>query len=134
MEINDTINKYAKEMDEDGKITALNLLDCQMRLPAVKHKWASRLISHKVELSKIKLLIIRAKDVIIENNIKDAKVAMSRPSLERKAETHETVIKLRNRVKDEEFTIMYLDKVEQIFKSMTFDIRNLIEIMKLEQL
>ena len=121
-------------MDEDAKITMLNRRDCQMRLPVIKHKWGSRLVNHKVELSKIKMLITRAKEVIIENNIKDAKVAMSRPSLERKAETHETVIKLRNRIIDEEFTIMYLDKVEQIFKGMTFDIKNLVEIMKLEQL
>tara|TARA_R110000824_G_scaffold8429_13_gene38260 strand:+ start:3978 stop:4382 length:405 start_codon:yes stop_codon:yes gene_type:complete len=134
MEINDSIDKYAKEMEEDGRITVLNLRDCQMRLPAVKHKWASRLVNHKVELSKTKLLIIRAKEVIIENKLKDNKVTMSRPSLERSAETHETVIKLRNKVRDEEFTIMYLDKVEQIFKSMTYDIKNLVEIMKLEQL
>ena len=130
----ETIDKYRKELEEDTQINMLNLRDSQMRLPGIKHKWASRLINHKMDLSKNKNLIIKAKETIIETQLKNSKITMSRPALEKNAEGHDTVIRLKNNVKDEEFVIMYLEKVEQILKSMTFDIKNLVEILKLEQL
>lgn len=128
------IDKYSKEVEFDTKIDSLNVRDVQMHLPGIKHKWVSRWVNHKEELAKTKSLIIKAKETIIEKQMSDAKVKMSRPTLEIFAERHEIVIRLKERVKEEEFVIMYLDKVEQIFKSMTFDIKNLTEIMKLEQL
>ena len=128
------IDKYAKELEEDTLINMLNLRDSQMRLPGMKHKWTARLINHKMELSKTNSLIIKAKDVIIEKQITNNKIKMSRPSLEKAADTHVTVIRLREKIKEEEFIIMYLEKVEQILRSMTFDIKNLTEILKLEQL
>ena len=130
----ETIDKYKKELDEDCKINMLNLRDAQMRLPAVKHKWTSRLINHKIEQDKIKKLIDEAKSTIIERQLADATVAMSRPSLEKQAENHATVIRLKEKAKEEGFVIMYLEKVEQILRGVTFDIKNLVEIMKLEQL
>ncbi len=128
------IDKYTKELEEDTKLTMLNLRDAQMRLPAIKHKWAARLINHKMEINKLKSLIIKAKNAIIEKQINNSKIKLSRPSLEKNAETNDTVIRLKAKVKDEEYIIMYLDKVEQILRSMTFDIKNLTEILKLEQL
>lgn len=127
------LDKYTKELEEDTKINMLNLRDAQMRLPAIKHKWVARLINHRMEISKTKSLIIKAKDAIIEKQINN-KIKLSRPALEKNAESHDTVIRLKKRIKEEEFVVMYLDKVEQIFKSMTFDIKNLTEILKLEQL
>ena len=127
------LDKYTKELEEDTKINMLNLRDAQMRLPGIKHRWASRLINHKMEISKTKSLIIKAKDAIIDKQM-DGKITMSRPSLEKKAESNDIVIRLRKKVKQEEFIVMYLEKVEQILRSMTFDIKNITEILKLEQL
>ena len=128
------IDKYTKELENDTELNMLNLRDVQMRLPALKHKWVARLINHKIELNKAKSLIIKAKETIIEKQLSTCKITMSRSSLEKNAEKHDTVIRLKTKVKEEEFTIMYLEKVEQIFKSMTFDVKNLTEILKLEQL
>lgn len=128
------IDKYGKELEEDIKIDMLNLRDAQMRLPAIKHKWASRLINHKIELNETEELIIRAKQTIIEKQLTDVKVKLSRPTLEKNAENHDTVKRLKNRVKELEFIVMYLDKIERILQSTTYDIKNLTEILKLEQL
>jgi len=130
----ETIDKYKVELEQDTKIDVLNLRDCQMRLPAIKHKWASRLINHKIELEKTKSLIGKAKDAIINKQLSDPKVKVSRPSLEKSADNNDVVIRLKESVNEQEFVVMYLDKVEQILKSMTFDIKNVTEIMKLEQL
>jgi hypothetical protein len=128
------LDKYAKELEEDTEINRMILCDVQMKLPAIKHKWVARLINHKVEVDEVKSLIIQAKETIIEKQLSNTKVKMSRPSLEKNAESHETVIKLRNRVREVGFVIMYLEKVEKILSNMSFDIKNLTEIMKQELL
>lgn len=132
--IMEIIDKYEKELIEDTKLNVLNLCDVQMKLPSIKHKWASRLINHKIDVDKTKSLICKAKERLIEEQLADSAVKSSRPALEKKVENHEVIIRLRNTIKEHEYAIMYLDKVEQIFKSMTYDIKNLTEIMKLEQL
>ena len=128
------LDKYKEELDQDTNINMLNLRDSQLRLPNIKHKWAARLINHKVELDKTESLIVKAKEAIIEKQMNNAQVKLSRPSLEKSAEEHDTVIRLKARVKEEEFIIMYLEKVEKILSSITYDIRNLTDILKLEQL
>ena len=128
------LDKYTKELEEDTEINQMILRDVQMKLPAIKHKWVARLINHKVEASETKSLIIKAKETIIEKQLSNTKVKMSRPSLEKNAESHETVIKLRNRIREIEFVIMYLEKVEKILSNMSSDIKNLTEIMKQELL
>ena len=130
----ETIDKYRKELEEETKIDALNLRDVQMKLPAIKHKWVARLIQHKIELKKTKDIIIKAKETIVEQQLQNAKVKLSKPTLLSNAENNETVLKLKARVIEEEFVVMYLEKVEKVLSQITFDIKNLTEIMKLEQL
>jgi len=130
----ETIDKYGKELEEDTKINMMNLRDAQMQLPGIKHKWVSRLINHKMELAKTKSLIIKAKETFISEQLNDPKVKMSRPALEKRAEGADIVKRLKSKVRDEEFIIMYLEKVEHILRNMSFDIKNLTEILKLEQL
>jgi hypothetical protein len=53
----DLLDKYSEEIREDVKIDQLNILDKQLMLPAIKHKWVSRLIEqkrHKVQLERKK--------------------------------------------------------------------------------
>lgn len=128
------LDKYKKELDEDIKINVVNIRDLQMSLPGIKHKWATRLINHKIEINKINSLVIKAKNVIIENQTKNPNVTLSKPSLEQYAEKHETIIRLKTKIEDEEFIVMYLEKVERILNSVTYDIKNLVDILKLEQL
>ena len=38
------LEEFKKELQEDTKIDQINLLEKQMMLPAIKHKWVARLI------------------------------------------------------------------------------------------
>ena len=48
-----TIDEYIEQIEEDVKISELNVKDRQMMLPALKHKYAGLLIRAKVDLSKM---------------------------------------------------------------------------------
>jgi len=96
----DIIEKYEAEIKEDAHVDELNVKDVAMRLPAIKHKWVSRLIYHKRQVSKLSNEL----DNIVDLSIR---------------EYHRSIVD-------------YLEHVESIFRYMTNDIKNVIEIMKLE--
>ena len=129
----DIINKYNIELIEDTKIDELNLKDVQMKLPAIKHKWVSRLILHKEEYNKLKHLQRAAKEKVINELKQNQNIILSLPVLEKRAEENDVIRKIKNQLEDQELIILYLDKIETVLRSMSFDIKNIIDIMKLEE-
>ena len=49
----DLFEEFKKEILEDTKIDEINLLQKQLMLPAIKHKWVARLIQQKRERNKM---------------------------------------------------------------------------------
>ena len=105
-----------------------------MMLPGKKHKWVARLIQHKDELNKLKKLQKKLKDKTIERLKNESNVTLTIPTLEKKAENTDLLKGIAQKIKNQQLIIEYLEKVEQVFRSMTWDIKNVIEIMKLEEL
>jgi hypothetical protein len=121
-----------EEMVQDTSVDNFNLLDIQMKLPAIKHKWVGRLMRHKYvvkELRKEKELLIRD---LTTKLISDSPVKIAEPIAEKKVSKVDSVLKIDAKIKETYLIIEYLEKVEKIFSSMTFDIKNVTEIMKLE--
>ena len=128
------LEKYINELEEDTKLNELNLHDKQLMLPGIKHKWVARLILHKVEIKKLRALLDKARDTIVQKKLKDQTVAMSRVSIEKMVDKHDVIVKIKSKIEDEKLMVLYLEKVETILRSMTYDIKNLTDIMKLESL
>ena len=127
------LDKYIKELENDTKIDQLNLKETQMILPGLKHKWVGRLINHKNEVNKLQHAYKQAKDSIVENMSKNQTVGMSKVTLERTADSNEIVQKILQKIEEEQLIVLYLEKVEVVLRSMTYDVKNLIDIMKLEE-
>ena len=128
------LEQYIDELSKDVEIDEFTLKECQMKLPAIKHKWVGRLVRHKKDLHRsfaerrelVKTVVAKIKD--------SQEYAMTTPAAEKLAAKHEPVQKLDDKIKDLELVIEFLDKCEKIFHSMSFDIKNLVEIIKMETL
>jgi len=57
---------------------------------------------------------------------------MSVPVAKQKVQTLEEVIDLNDEIEDMKLSLEFCEKAERILNSMTFDIKNLTEIIKLE--
>ena len=127
-----TLDKYMEEMVQDTSVDNFNLLDIQMKLPAIKHKWVGRLMRHKYEVKELR----RQKELLIRDLtvklINESPVKLAQPIAEKKVSKVDSVLKIDSKIKEIYLVIEYLEKVEKIFSSMTFDIKNVTEIMKLE--
>jgi len=124
--------KYIEELDADTSINEFNIRDVQMKLPAIKHKWAGRLIRSKIELAGLE----KKKNIIIDDAVRQliekSPVKLSVPLARNRVIDLDSVKTINDEINNLELIIEFLGKMERILNSMTFDIKNLTEIMKLE--
>ena len=126
------LEKYIKEMGIDVELDEFVLKDVQLKLPAIKHKWVGRLVRHKGELESF----INSRDnmlkQIAQEIIETATYQVTLPNALKAAEKHTSIKNIDNQIKEQKLIIEFLEKGEKIFSSMSFDIKNITEIMKLE--
>jgi hypothetical protein len=127
-----TLDKYISELAGDTTLDEFTLKDVQMKLPAIKHKWAGRLIRSKIDLNYLRKKRNKTLNDMATRLITESPVKISRPLAKQKVEEHEAIIEIDECINEQKAVIEFLEKAERILNSMTFDIKNLTEIMKLE--
>lgn len=119
---------YQKEIAEDIKVDELSLKDKTMLVPTIKHKWVGRLMMHKVQLKKLN--DIKKKEIKRLTN--NSPIPLSKSTLDQAINGDESIIKIQNSIERLEVIIEYLEKVEKLTSSLTWDCKNLIDLQKLE--
>ena len=105
-----------------------------MKLPALKHKWVGRLMRHKSQIGSM----YRRKEELAREATKKMKDSsmynMSDAGLAKLIEKQQPIIDINQEIASVNIIVEFLEKSEKIFHSLSFDIKNLVEIMKLETL
>ena len=128
------IERYREEINKDLVINDFNIKDVQLKLPSRKHYWAARLIDAKINLHRLIKRKKLLKETIVKRIVSEAPVRLTQQTAEIAAESSDELQNITIEIKDYEFVIEYLEKVEKIMSGMGFDIKNIIEIQKMEQL
>lgn len=128
----DTLNRYLEEAGKDTSLDVFTVRDVQSRLPAIKHKWVGRLIRAKRKLNELYDERDSIKHNLMDRAKDEAAYKVSDVALEKSINKTKAVCSINTEIKDCRLLIDFLEKTEKIFSSMTFDIKNLSEIMKLE--
>jgi hypothetical protein len=126
------LDEYMEEMEADTKLDVFTAQTVQSKLPAIKHKWVGRLIRHKQTVIELEASLKTKKSTLLKQVKDEAPYKVSSPVAAKAIEDQPSVIDIRNKIAEQKLIISFLEKVERIFSSMTFDIKNLTEIMKLE--
>ena len=128
------LKRYIEEVGQDLVLDDFNVKQQQLRLPSRKHFWVARLIETKVERNN---LINKKKDLkktITKGVIETSPVKISQSSAESAAERHESIQDMTAKIANLNVVIEYLEKVEKIMSQMGYEIKNIVEIQKMEQL
>tara|TARA_R110001592_G_scaffold311884_1_gene586904 strand:- start:1002 stop:1376 length:375 start_codon:yes stop_codon:yes gene_type:complete len=123
-------------MDEIGKdlvLNDLNLKEQQQRLPARKHFWVGRLVEAKIKRNDLITEKRKLKKDLVKKVIEDSPVRINLTSAETAAERYESVVKLNKSIQEQDTIIEYLEKVEKILSNMHWEIKNVIDMNKMEQ-
>lgn len=126
------LEEYIKELETDLKIDELYLKDYTLRLPGIKHKWAGRCIRHKLELVDLKSKKEKLKKALKEKVLENSAVKPSIPVLEKMVESSEEVKEFDKKIHELDLIVELLEKSEKTLSSASYDLKNLIDIIKLE--
>ena len=128
------LDQYIDEIEKDLQINEFNLKDSSMKTPARKHYWVSKLIRHKKNLLLLRKQRDNIKREVTEKLIEESPVKITLPVAEKASYKHEKMKEISEKINEEELIIEFLEKTEKTFSAVGFDIKNIIEIMKMEQL
>jgi len=126
------LEDYIKELENDLKIDELILKDYQLKLPGIKHKWAGRCVRHKLELNELRKRRESLKRELVEKLQEQSPVKLTLPVAERAIEKHSEFIDIDSKIKQLELVIELLEKSEKTLSSASYDLKNIIDIIKLE--
>ena len=79
----DLLDQYIKELGEDTALDEFNVRDVQMKLPAIQHKWAGRLMRAKSDNSKLERKKKKVIKDLTQKLVKDSPVKLSLPIAEK---------------------------------------------------
>jgi hypothetical protein len=128
------LKRYKEEIGNDLIINDFNIKDVQLKLPSRKHFWVARLIDAKIEhgrlLKKRKLL----KTALVKKIMQESPVKLTVTTAESAADSTDEIQTINDSIKEYDYIIEYLEKVEKIMSSMHWEIKNIVELNRLEQL
>ena len=128
------LERYINEIEEDLKIDQFNIKEASLKSPGRKHFWVSRLINHKRNLQSLENKKLDLKKQIMDQIHDQSPVKLSTYTVYKTSDDSGMIREIQVKINEEKLIIEFLEKTEKIFSSLTYDIKNIIEIMKLEQL
>ena len=132
MNIDEIIEQYTIEACIDTNIDRLNVTDVQEKLVNNKHKWSARLINHKINVNNYR----NQRTTLLEEKIEEYQ--STQPVMVNKSIAEKAVIKNKSiRDIDDKINkeLLIIQHIENVYKNVSFatnDIKNLVELMKLE--
>ena len=124
--------KYKEAIEKDLKIDQFNIHNKANDIPSLKHYWVAKLIEAKIE---IKQLEKKKKDLIKKvNESADVGLKLSTASMNNVIAKSPVIAEINEQIEELELIIEYLEKAEKIFNSTTYDLKNAIELMKMESM
>jgi len=132
--VDDRLKKYIEEVGQDLVLDDFNVKDQQLRLPSRKHYWVARLIEAKIERNNLFKKKKKLKKEIVKQVIRDSPVKITNSTAEAAAENHNSLAEINEKISNLGNIIEYLEKVEKIMSQMGYEIKNIVEIMRMEQL
>jgi hypothetical protein len=127
-----SLANYIEELKQDCIVDEMNLKESSLLLPAKKAKWVSRLILEKNNLNRLEKEKKKQLNAIIEKIKQEAVASISAPVLKNLAEKHESILEIDEKMEESKNLIDFLERIEKVMSSMSFDIGNIIKIVQLE--
>lgn len=128
----DVYNQYIEELKTDTAVSEIDLKEKALYLPGIKAKWVSRLILHKNQVNKLEKQKANTIRDLIELYKKEAPIKLHNTVVKEKAEQSSQVLEITEKISQEKLILDFLERVEKIFSSMSFDISNIVKIVQLE--
>lgn len=127
-DLDTAISNFDKELATDLKMDELSLKEKAMLAPVIKHKWVAKTAIHKSALMKLNI----AKKNTLKKITSASPVSLSKATLEHMSSNSPELQAIQENIEKMEVIIAYLEKIEKLTTSLTYDYKNVIDLQKLE--
>jgi len=131
--MNDLLVKYIEQIKADLDINQINIASVARNLPARRHFWTARLIEHKIKISTLERQKQKILKDVSQKLCDDSPVKIDAKNINKAAEQSDQIQKINEEITDNKNIVEFLEQVQRNFFSATYDVKNVIDIMKLEQ-
>ena len=128
LDIDAILSEYQKDIEVDFKMDELTIKEKAMLAPVIKHKWVGRTTTRKLQLVRLNSM----KKEEIKKLSGESPVPVSKAILDKIASDSEKIQKINEAIEKLEQLIVYLEKIEKVASSLTYDYKNVIDLQKLE--
>lgn len=128
----DEFKKIVKEITEDLKIDRMNLDEKTLRIPSIKHFWVAKLYT-----TKIRILTLEKKKKARIDELKNgyvSEIGLSKTSMMQKLNSDEQIMKINEEMEELKLIVDYLEDAKFVLGRVTDDLKNRIELEKVERL
>lgn len=124
--------KFKEAIDKDLTFDEFTVYDLCKRLPNLKHFWVSKLMESKIDLETLK----KKKNELIKVATEKFKseIGLRKETALQQINSSPNLLKINESIKETELIIEYLEKVEKVFSSTSYDIKNVVELLKMQQM
>lgn len=125
------LKRYQEQYEEFCKIDSFNLDERARRVPAEKHFWVCRLIDAKILRDKLIKQKSRLKNGVEEKLMENSPVRVDKSYLN-KIDESPVLENINEKIKETEYLIEYLDLLVRQVTYIAQDIKNIVDIEKLQ--
>ena len=124
--------KLLEEIKQFLQFDELNLKEKQLMLPGIKHRYATIYIQTKREMGRLYAERKNMLRNVVDEINRESPVKLSMIAAEKLAADHEAVSEIDQKIRNSELILEICEKSEKILSSASYDIKNLVELIKLE--
>lgn len=131
LKTNTDLNHYVQELNEDVRLTVSNLREKSLMVSSIRSKWLNYYHVEKENLDRIK----KVKDKILKSKLSNTNVhdsVLKMKSEDKLAQNDENIQKLNKMAENTKGNISYIEQAMNILVDFGWNIKNTIEILKLE--
>lgn len=128
----DEFKKIVKEITEDLKVDRMNLDEKILRIPSIKHFWVAKLYT-----TKIRILTLEKKKKSRIEELKNgyvSEIGLSKAGMVQNLNSDDEIMKMNDELEELKLIVDYLEDAKFVLGRVTDDLKNRIELEKVERL
>ena len=125
-------NKIVAEIEKDLKIDRLNLDEKTLQIPSIKHFWIAKLYKTKINILKLE----KKKKERIEELKRGyvSEIGLSKTGMLQNFNSDDLIIKINDKLEELKLIVDFLEDAKFVLGRVTDDLKNRIELEKVERL
>jgi len=128
LDVDKIISGFQKELEADIKMDELSIKEKAMLAPTTKHKWVARTTQYKSTLFKLE----HTKKQKIKTKVVNSPVVLSKTARDEIMHSDDDIVSINACIDQVKIILEYLEKIEKLTSSLTYDYKNVIDLQKLE--